>query len=149
MANPMQHNWCWLGTTLQCLLLASGRQGCRHDQCPDDLAEWASLWEEVVAGTSNAAVYHPGAIARRLEEEGRVPVTVCQCANGRCRCKKPMFQWKQQSEMTTCWKHMVPKLAGAGVHRLFECMSDEQWWQRCPSCDKKVLRNGGEMAMPA
>ena len=27
MANPLRDTWCWLGTTLQCLLVASGRPG--------------------------------------------------------------------------------------------------------------------------
>ena len=55
----------------------------------------------------------------------------------------------QQFEMPECWKHMVPKLVGAGVRPLSDCLSHEQWWQRCPVCDKKVLQAGGELAMAA
>ena len=147
--NSQSHNWCWLGTTLQCLSLASGGQEAFHDECPDDVAVWATLWVDMLAGTTGA-VYHPHAIARLFAEEGQPTVTPCHCS-GRCQCvrKAPNFEWMQQSEMAQCWKHMVPKLVGAGVCSLSNCLSHEQWWQRCPVCDKKVLQAGREMAMAA
>ena len=65
MANPPSHNWCWLGTTLQCLLLASGGKDAFHDECPDDVVVWATLWGDIVASMSGA-VYRPNAVARLL-----------------------------------------------------------------------------------
>ena len=113
------------------------------------MAVWATLWGDMVAGTSGA-VYNPHAIARHLAEEGQLAVAVCQCS-GRCQCAKklPKFHWKQQSEMAKCWKHMVSKLVGAGVRSLSDRLSHEQWWRRCLVCDKKVLHGVGEMAMAA
>ena len=147
MANPPNRNYCWVGTTLQCLLLAFGGHGAFHDECPDDLAVWATLWGDMVVGTSGV-VYNPHAVARHLAGEGKLTVTVCHCS-GWCQCaqKVPKLQWKQQSEMAQCWKHMVPKLIGASVRYLSDCLCHEQWWQRCPVCDKKILHGGGEMAM--
>ena len=103
---------------MQCLLLAHGRHGAFHDECPGDVGVWATLSGDMVAGTTGA-VYNPHAIARHLAMEGQPTVTLCQCS-GRCQCAKkaPKFQWKQQSEMGECWKHMVPKLVGAGVRSL-------------------------------
>ena len=149
MANPPSHNWCWLGTTLQCLLLASGGQEAFHDECPDDVAVWATCWGEIVAGMTGS-VYRPHAVARLLTDEGQPTVTLCQCS-GRCQCvrRAPKFEWMQQSEMAECWKHMVPKLVRAGVRSLSDCLSHEQWWQRCPVCDVKVHQAGGELGMPA
>ena len=149
MANPPSHNCCWLGTTLRCLLLASGGHEAFHDECPDDVAVWATCWGDIVAGMTGA-VYRPHAVARLLADEGQPTVTVCQCS-GRCQCvrRAPKFEWMQQSEMAECWKHMVPKLVRAGVRSLSDCLSHEQWWQRCPVCDVKVHQAGGELGMPA
>ena len=149
MATPPSHNWCWLGTTLQCLLLATGGHGAFHNECPDDVAVWATLWGDMGAGTSGA-LYNPHAIARHLAEEGKLTDAVSWCS-GRCQCvmKAPKFQCKQQSELVECWKHLVPKLVGAGIRSLSDCLSHWQWWQRCPVCDKKVLHGRGQMAMAA
>ena len=149
MANPPSHIWCWLGTTLQCLLLAYGGQEAFHDECPDDVAVWATRWGDIVAGMTGV-VYRPHAVARLLADEGQPTVTVCQCS-GRCQCvrRAPKFEWMQQSQMAECWKHMVPKLVRAGVRSLSDCLSHEQWWQRCPVCDVKVHQAGGELGMPA
>ena len=149
MANPPSHNWCWLGTTLQCLLLASDGQEAFHDECPDDAAVWATSWADIVAGMTGA-VYRPHAVTRLLADEGQQTVTVCQCS-GRCQCvrRAPKFEWMQKSEMAESWKHMVPKLVRAGVRSLSDCLSHEQWWQRCPVCDVKVHQAGGELGMPA
>ena len=35
MENPYGYNWCWLGTTPQCLLVASGGHGGQHAGCLD------------------------------------------------------------------------------------------------------------------
>ena len=102
---------------------------------------------DMVAGTSGA-VYKPHDIAHHLVGEVQLTGTVCQCS-GRCACAKkvPKFQWKQQSKMVKYQKHMAPKLVGAGVRFLSDCLSHEQWWQRCPVRHKKVLHGAGEMAM--
>ena len=80
-------------------VLASGGHGAFHDECPDEVAVWATLWGDMVAGATGA-VYNPHVIARHLAEEGQPTVTLCQCS-GRCQCvrKAPKFQWKLQSEM--------------------------------------------------
>ena len=149
MANPPSHNWCWLGTMLQCLLLGSGGQEAVHDECPDDVAVWATLLGDIVASMTGA-VYRPNAVARLLADEGQPNVTVCQCS-GWCQCvrRAPKFEWMQQSEMAECWKHMVPKLVRAGVRSLSDYLSHEQWWQRCLACDKKIHQAGGELGMAA
>ena len=36
MENPPSYKWCWLGTTLQCLLVACGGHGAQRPQCLDD-----------------------------------------------------------------------------------------------------------------
>ena len=36
MENPYGYNWCWLGTTLQCLLVVSGGHGGQHAGCLDE-----------------------------------------------------------------------------------------------------------------
>ena len=51
--------------------------------------------------------------------------------------------------MPECWKYMVPKLTAAGVVALSCCLSYEKFWQYCGACGVKVLREGGETAMPA
>ena len=53
------------------------------------------------------------------------------------------------AEMPECWKYMVPKLTAAGVVAVSCCLSYEQFWQYCGPCGVKVLREGGETAMPA
>ena len=58
---------------------------------------------------------------------GGMCVAVCRCS-GHCKCKAPTpkFQWKQQSEMPECRKHMLAKLTAAGVVDLTCCLSCEQ-----------------------
>ena len=119
-----------------------------HDECPDDVAVWATLWGDMVAGTTRCV---PSTCpCTSLAEEGQPLVTLCQCS-GRCQCvrKAPKCEWKQQSEIAECWKRMVPKLVGAGVRSLSDTLSHEQWWQPCLVCDKQVLQAGGQLAMAA
>ena len=115
MAHPASDNWCWLGTTLHCLVLASGGLEPFHDECPYDVAVWATLWGDIVASMTGA-VYPPNAVARLLADEGQPTATVCQCS-GWCPFvrRAPKFEWMQQSKMAECWKHMVPKLVRASV----------------------------------
>ena len=87
MENPLGYNQCWLGTTLQCLLVASGGHGAQHPQCLDDGGVWGTLWQDVVANLGRR-VYNPQAIAERLAVEGCMCVTMCQCS-GHCKCKAP------------------------------------------------------------
>ena len=63
--NPPGYNWCWLGTTLQCLLVVSGGHGGQHPQCLDDGGVWGILWQDVLAHVGSG-VYNPQAIAERL-----------------------------------------------------------------------------------
>ena len=55
---------------------------------------WATLWGEMVAGTTGT-VYNRHAIARHVADEGQPTVTPCQWS-GPCQCAKkaPKFQWK-------------------------------------------------------
>ena len=128
MEKPSGYNWCWLGTTLQCLLVASGGHGGQHPQCVDDGGVWDALWQDVVAHVGSAA-YNPQDIAETLAQEGAMCATVCRCS-ARCKCKAPTpkFQWMQQAEMPECWKYMVAKLTAAGVVDLSCCLSYEQFW---------------------
>ena len=143
MENPQGYNWCWFGTTMQCLLVASGGHGAHHPQCLDDGGIWGTLWQDVLANVGRGA-YNPQAFAERLAEEGGMCVAVCRCS-GHCKCKAPTpkFQSKQQSEMPERWKYMVAKLTGAGVVDLTCYISYEQLWQRCRKCNVKFLREGG------
>ena len=146
MENPYGYNWCWLGTTLQCLLVASGGHGGQHAACLDEEGVWGPLWQ----GVGGDGAYNPQDIAERLALEGAMCETVCRCS-GRCKCKAPAtkFQWMRHAEMAECWKYMVPKLMAAGVVDLSCCLSYEQFWQRCDDCRVKVLQEGGETGMPA
>ena len=123
MANPSGYNWCWLGTTLQCLLVLSGGHGGQRAQCLDDGGVWGTLWQDVVAHVRSDA-YNPHDIAERLAQEGAMCATVCGC-----KAPTPKFQWMQQAEMPECWKYMVAKLTAAGVVDLSCCLSYEQFWQ--------------------
>ena len=149
MENPYGYKWSWLGTTLQCLLMASGAHGGQHAGCLDKEGVWGPLWQGVVAHGGDGA-YNPQDIAKRLALEGAMCETVCPCS-GRCKCKAPApkFEWMRQAEMAECWKYMVPNLTAAGVADLSCCLSYEQFWQRCGDCRVKVLRQGGETGMPA
>ena len=115
MENPPGYNCCWFGTTLQCLLVASGGHGAQHPQGLDDGGIRGTLWQDVLAKVGRGA-YNPQAIAKRLAEEGGMCVAVCRCS-GHCKYKAPTpkFQWKQQVEMPECWKYMVAKLTAARV----------------------------------
>ena len=149
MENPHGYNWCWLGTTLQCLLVVSGGHEGQHAGCLDEEGVWGPLWQGVVAHGGGGA-YNPQDIAERLAMEDAMRETVCRCS-GRCKCKAPApkFQWMRQAEMPECWKYMVPKLTAAGVVALSCFLSYEQFWQYCGACGVKFLREGGETAMPA
>ena len=146
MENLYRYNWCWLGTTLQCLLVASGGHGGQHAGCLDEEVVWRPLWQDVVAHGGDGAD-NPRDIIERLGLEGAMCETVCRCI-GRCKCKAPApkFQWLRQPEMVECWKYMVPKLTAAGVVDLSCCLSYEQFWQHC---GLKVQREGREKGMPA
>ena len=76
MENPYGYNWCCLGTTLQCLLVASGAHGEQHAGCLDEEAVWGPLWQGVVAHGGDGA-YNPHDIAERLALEGAMCETVC------------------------------------------------------------------------
>ena len=149
MENPHGYNWCWLGTTLQCLLVASGGHEGQHAGCLDEEGVWGPLWQGVVAHGGGGAS-NPQDIAERLAMEDAMCETVCRC-NGRCKCKAlaPKFQWMRQAEMPECGKYTVPNLTAAGVVALSCCLSYEQFWQYCGACGVKVLREGGETAMSA
>ena len=127
MENPHGYNWCWLGTTLQCLLVASGGHEGQHAGCLDEEGVWGPLWQGVVAHGGGGA-YNPQDIAERLAMEDAMCETVCRCS-GRCKCKAPApkFQSMRQAEMPECWKYMVPKLTAAGVVALSCCLSYEQF----------------------
>ena len=115
MENPAGYSWCWLGTTLQCLPVASSGHGGQQPQCLDDGGVWGTLWQDVVADVASGA-YNPQDIAERLSQEGAMCVTVCRCS-GHCKCKAPTpkYQWMQQAEVPERWKYMVAKLTAAGV----------------------------------
>ena len=143
MENPHGYNWCWLGTTLQCVLVASGGHEGQHAGCLDEEGVRGPLWQGVVAHGGGGA-YNPQDIAERLAMEDAMCETVCRCS-GRCKGKAPApkFQWMRQAEMPECWKYMVPKLTAAGVVALSCCLSYEQFWRYCGACGVKVLREGG------
>ena len=126
MENALGYNRCWLGTPLQCLLVACGGHGAQHPQCLDDEGVCGTLWHDVAAHVGSGA-YNPQAIAERLAHEGGMCVIVCRC-NRHCKCKAPTpkFLLKQQAEMPECWKYMVAKQTAAGVVDLPCCLSCEQ-----------------------
>ena len=142
-------NWCWLGTTLQCLLVASGGHGGQHAGCLDEEGVWGPSWQDVVAHGGDSA-YNPQDIAERLALEGAMCEPVCRCS-GRCNRKAPApkLQWMRQAELAECWKYMVSKLTAAGVVYLSCCLSYEQFWRRCGDRRVKVLREGRDTGMRA
>ena len=76
MEIPYGYNWSWLGTTLQCLFVASGGHGGQHPECLDEEGVWGTLWQDVVAHVGGGA-YNPQDIAERLALEGAMCETVC------------------------------------------------------------------------
>ena len=62
MENPHGYNWCWLGTTLRWLLVASGGHEAQHAGCLDEEGVWGPLWQGVVAHGGGGA-YNPEDIA--------------------------------------------------------------------------------------
>ena len=77
MENRHGYNWCWLGTTLQCLLVASGGHEGQHAGCLDEEGVWGPLWQGVVAHGGGGA-YNPQDIAERLAMEDAMCETVCR-----------------------------------------------------------------------
>ena len=100
MESPPGSNWCWFGTTVQCVLVASGGHGAQHPQCLDDGGVWGTLWQEVLANVARG-VYNPQAIAKRLAEDGGMCVTVCRCS-GHCKWIAAGGGDGHDSKSTTC-----------------------------------------------
>ena len=148
MESPYRYNLCWLGTTLQCLLVASGGHGGQHARCLDEEGVWGPLWQGVVADAGDGA-YNPQNITERLALEDAMCETVWRGGGCKCKAPTPKFQWMRQAEIADCWKYMAPKLTAAGVVALSCCLSYEEFWQQCGDCGVNVLREGGETGTPA